>query len=89
MIAEQCEDASARVLRLPLERHQQVEHRSRARAAVHVVTGLQQDGLAAGPSAAVVGEPGGLQDALEFGDGAVNVADGDDARRTLAIERPG
>ena len=87
VIAEHRDDASAGVLRLPLERHQQVEHGSRARAAVHVVAGLHQDGFAAGPAAAVIGEPGGLQDALEFGDGAVNVADRDEARRTLAMER--
>ena len=60
MIAEQCDDATACVLRLPLKPHQQVEHRSRAGAAVHVVARLYEDGVAARPPAAIVDETSDL-----------------------------
>ena len=80
VIAEQREGAAAGVLGLVLERHQQVEHRARAFAAIHVVAGLNQLRAAAGPLAAAVVEAGDLQDRLEAVDAAVDVADGDDAR---------
>ena len=89
MVAKQREGAAAGVLGLALEFHQQVEHVASAGPAVHIVAGLDQRRLVASPPPAGVSQPGGPQDALELADRAMDVADGEHARRTLGAGRLG
>jgi hypothetical protein len=81
VVAEQHDGAAAGTLGLGLERHQQIDHRANVLPAIGHVAGLHQRRLAAGPLARGVGESSALQDALELGQRAVDVADGDDAPR--------
>jgi hypothetical protein len=77
VVAEEHDQAPARIFRLPFEIHQQIEGGSHARAAIRDVAGLDDGGVACDPAAIRVGDAGLLEDAGQPFDIAVDVADDD------------
>ncbi len=90
VVAEEGFDPAARAPRLLLEPHQQVERFTHFGPAIEDVSGLHEDGRASDPLTLGVDEARGLQDFDELIEGAMHVADGDDARpRRLGCLRHG
>ena len=89
VIAEQHVDAAAGPARLPLEPHQEVVRGAHVGAAVEDVAGLHQARGAADPFLFGIDQARRLEDLRQVRAGAVDVADGDDARarRGLRLRR--
>ena len=80
MVPEEGLDASTRALGLVLEPHEQIERFPHFTAAVEDVARLYEDRRPSDPLLLGVDEARRLQDFHELIEGAVHVADGDDAR---------
>jgi hypothetical protein len=85
VIAEHLLDAPFRLRGVALEGHHHVQHAAHLGAAIGEVPGLDEGGGATGPALAVVAEAGRLQDRGQAGQAAMDVADGDDPRRSVAV----
>ena len=85
VVPEQDLDAAARRGGLRLERHEQVERRAHARAAIHHVAGLDERRLAAGPALLRVDQAGADERRRQPLGGAVHVADRHDAPGGLGL----
>ena len=81
MVAENRHHAPAALRRRPLEPDDEVERASHARAAVDEVADLYQHRLATHPGTGGVDNAGLLEDLLERGEIAVDIADRHHARR--------
>ena len=89
VVAEQHIDTTAGPARLPLDPHQEVERRAHVGTAIEDVAGLHQARGAADPFLFGIDQARRLEDLCQVRAGAMDVADGDDARarRGLRLRR--